>query len=80
LEEDCRIADIVIAPFAVSKRCRAARVIVDKRKLKHGGAHALYIDGLSIRTDTVTDARGQRPWTRRADTPAPRAGGKGSLL
>jgi competence protein ComEC len=53
---------------------------VDKRKLKHGGAHALYIDGLSIRTDTVTDARGQRPWTRRADTPAPRAGGKGSLL
>lgn len=26
LEEDCRIADILIAPFTVSKKCRAARV------------------------------------------------------
>ena len=64
LEEDCRIADIVIAPFTVPKTCRAARVIVDRRKLKDGGAHALYIEGLSIRTETVTDARVQRPWTR----------------
>ena len=39
------------------------------RKLKQGGAHALYIEGLSIRTETVTQARGQRPWTRKM-TPA----------
>jgi len=65
LEEDCRVADIVIARFTVSK-CRAARVIVDHRALKHGGAHALYIEGLSIRTETVTNARGNRPWTRGA--------------
>jgi len=64
LEEDCRSADIVIASFTVPKTCRAARVIVDRRALKHGGAHALYIEGLSIRTETVTDARGARPWTR----------------
>jgi competence protein ComEC len=77
LEEDCRTADIVIAPFAVSKRCRAARVIVDRRELKQGGAHALYIEGLSIRTHTVTDARGQRPWTRRrADAPSGDTGGR----
>lgn len=69
LEEDCRIADIVIAPFTVPKTCRAARVIVDRRKLKQGGAHALYIERLSIRTETVTQARGQRPWTRKT-TPA----------
>lgn len=73
LEEDCRVADIVIAPFTVSKRCRAARVIVDRRELKQGGAHALYIEGLSIRTETVTDARGQRPWTRGRD----KSSGKG---
>ena len=30
LEEDCRVADIVIASFTVGKRCRAARVIVDR--------------------------------------------------
>jgi competence protein ComEC len=64
LEEDCRIADIVIAPFTVGKKCRAARVIVDRRVLKAYGAHALFIEGLSIRTETVASARGNRPWTR----------------
>jgi competence protein ComEC len=63
LEEDCRIADIVIAPFTIGKKCRAARVIVDRRMLKAQGAHALYIEGLSIRTETVAAARGRRPWT-----------------
>jgi competence protein ComEC len=62
LEEDCRLADIVIAPFTVGPKCRAARVIVDRRMLKANGAHALYIDGLSIRTETVAAARGHRPW------------------
>ncbi len=62
LEEDCRLADIVIAPFTVNKTCRAARVIVDRRMLKEEGAHALYIEGLSIRTETVAAMRGRRPW------------------
>ena len=62
LEEDCRLADIVIAPFTIGKKCRAARVIVDRRMLKAEGAHALYIEGLSIRTETVASARGRRPW------------------
>jgi competence protein ComEC len=61
VEEDCRIAQIVIAPFSI-RRCRTARVIVDRRALKAHGAHALYIDGLSIRTETVAKARGNRPW------------------
>jgi len=63
LEEDCRVADIVIAPFTISRKCRAARVIVDRRALKAKGAHALYIEGLSIRTETVAAAGGQRPWS-----------------
>jgi competence protein ComEC len=67
LEEDCRTADIVIAPFTVGKRCRAARVIVDRRMLKARGAHALYIEGLSIRTETVAGHRGRRPWARHDD-------------
>jgi competence protein ComEC len=62
LEEDCRLADIVIAPFTIGKKCRAARVIVDRRVLKSEGAHALYIEGLSIRTETVAASRGHRPW------------------
>jgi competence protein ComEC len=62
LEEDCRKAQIVIAPFTVGKKCRAARVIVDRRLLRTEGAHALYIDGLSIRAESVASARGKRPW------------------
>ena len=56
------MADIVIAPFTISRKCRAARVIVDRRILKAKGAHALYFEGLSIRTETVAAARGRRPW------------------
>ena len=67
LEEDCRTADIVIAPFTIGKGCRAARVIVDRRLLKARGAHALYIEGLSIRTETVAGTRGARPWTRHSN-------------
>lgn len=67
LEDDCRMADIVIAPFTLSKACRAARVIVDRRVLQARGAHALYIEGLSIRTETVAAVRGNRPWTRQRD-------------
>ena len=67
LEEDCRLAHIVVAPFSVGKKCRAARVIVDRKMLRAHGAHALYIEGLSIRTETVAAARGNRPWTRRND-------------
>ena len=62
LAEDCRVADILVVPFTVGKRCRGARVIVDRRMLRAAGAHALYIEGLSIRTETVAEARGRRPW------------------
>ena len=62
VEDDCRIADIVIAPFTIGQRCRAARVIVDRRVLRTQGAHALYVEGLSIRTEKVAASRGNRPW------------------
>ncbi len=75
VEEDCRTADVVIAPFTVGQRCRAARVIVDRRVLRAQGAHALYVEGLSIRTETVAAARGHRPWVpdRTGARRAPRA-------
>lgn len=60
LEEDCRTADIVIAPFSVGKGCQAARVVVDRRALQADGAYALYIEGLSIRSESVAETRGRR--------------------
>jgi competence protein ComEC len=63
LEDDCRIADIVIAPFSVGKGCEAAvRVVIDRRALQAEGAHAIYIEGLSIRSESVAATRGRRPW------------------
>jgi len=63
LEEDCHIADIVIAPFSVGKGCEtAARVVIDRRALQAEGAHAIYIEGLSIRSESVAATRGRRPW------------------
>jgi hypothetical protein len=61
-----------VAPFTVSKACRAARIVVDRKMLKAHGAFALYLDGLSIRAETVAEARGRRPWVpeRPINTPA----------
>lgn len=67
LQEDCRLADIVITPFPLEEGCEAARIVVDGRALANSGAHALYIEGLSIRTETVVQMRGARPWARGAD-------------
>jgi len=52
----------VVAPFTIGKGCRAARVVVDRRLLWSEGAQALYVEGLSIRSESVAEARGRRPW------------------
>ena len=71
LEEDCRLADIVIAPFSVGKGCSTARVVVDRRALQAEGAHAIYIEGLSIRSESVAGTRGRRPWVPERALPKP---------
>ena len=71
LEEDCRIADIEIAPFNVSKGCSTARVVVDRRALQAEGAHAIYIEGLSNRSESVAETRGRRPWVPERAVPKP---------
>jgi competence protein ComEC len=49
-------------------------VTVDRIDLWADGAHALYLDGQSIRVETVAQSRGTRPWSRtvsRRRKPAP---------
>jgi competence protein ComEC len=43
VEEDCRAAAIVIAPFDVPTDC-AAGVVIGRRALALHGAHAVYVD------------------------------------
>ena len=64
LEEECARADIVVAQIPINRRCPKARVTVDRIDLWLDGAHALYLDGQSIRVETVAEMRGNRPWSR----------------
>ena len=64
LAEECARADIVVAQIPLLRPCPNARVTVDRMDLWADGAHALYLDGQSIRVETVAQSRGSRPWTR----------------
>ena len=62
LEEDCRIADIVIAPFSVGKGCEtAARVVIDRARAASRGRHRSIIEGLSIRSEALPRRVGGGP-------------------
>ncbi len=72
LRDDCGAAAIVILAFPKPARCRPAGLAVDTGDLAARGAHALTIENGKIRTETVADARGDRPWAARAaDTGRP---------
>ena len=64
LQEECATADIVIAQIPINRKCPNARVHIDRLDLWRWGAHALYLDGQSIRIETVAEGRGNRPWSR----------------
>ncbi|MDX2265698.1 MAG: ComEC/Rec2 family competence protein [Hyphomicrobiales bacterium] len=65
LADDCARVDVLIAPFAVTGPCPRPRIVIDRRALAEGGAHAVYDLGGAMRVDTVAGARGERPWSRR---------------
>lgn len=62
MDEDCRIADIVITKEALAKDTCAAAVVIDKAVLEAGGATALWL-GDTIIMRQVKPEQGNRPWT-----------------
>ena len=46
-------------------------MVVDRRALQAEGAHAIYIEGLSIRSESVAETRGRRPWVPERALPKP---------
>jgi len=62
LAEECSRADIVISRVPMNRKCPGARVHLDLFDMKREGAYALYLDGQSIRVQSVAAARGNRPW------------------
>ena len=71
LEEDCRIADIVIAPFSVGKGCEAAaRVVIDRRALQAEGAHAITSRGCRSGVKASPRRAGGGPGCQTARSPS----------
>ncbi|MEM8743677.1 MAG: ComEC/Rec2 family competence protein, partial [Pseudomonadota bacterium] len=63
LAEECARADIVISQLPIDRSCRKARATVDVIDVLERGAHALYLEGQTIKITNVAEQRGMRPWT-----------------
>ena len=64
LEDDCRIADLVLSAVPVRFNCPSARMVIDRFDLWRRGAVAVrWRDGL-ISVEGANDNRGNRPWSR----------------
>ena len=75
LEEDCRTADIVIAPFSVGKGCQAARVVVDRRcTASRWRLGALYRGAVDPERERGRDARAKALGAGSSARQAPGAG------
>ena len=69
LAEDCGRSDIVISQLLGSrinptKDCAGTTLFIGISNLRQDGAHAIYINGPDIRTHTVRQELGRRPWVR----------------
>ena len=62
LAEACGSADIVLATVDAQARCRGPRLVIDRRDAWKEGAHALWLDDLTVRRETANGRRGDRPW------------------
>jgi competence protein ComEC len=62
LRDDCTLATVLVLSFPKPKQCRPAGPAIDIDDLAAHGAHALSIGDGKVRIETVSDARGDRPW------------------
>ncbi|MFZ5671326.1 MAG: ComEC/Rec2 family competence protein [Pseudomonadota bacterium] len=72
----CAEADILVTGFPLRGRCRSVKLRIDRFSVWREGAHALYLDGDTVRVETARDLQGERPWVivpepRRKDTSRP---------
>ncbi len=64
LDDDCLIADVVLATVPLRRPCLSAAVTVDRFDLWRKGAHAVYFEDGTVRVESVASLRGDRPWVR----------------
>lgn len=60
--EDCGLVDLMISRIPLRRACQRPEKTVDRFDLWRNGAHAIWIDGDSIKIESVATTRGERPW------------------
>ena len=75
LDDDCRMADILVLNFPAPKGCAGPAAIFDFFRLRNEGTHAITFAGDSdLRVTTVAAKRGERPWAHRGTLGATHGG------
>lgn len=67
VQEECARADVVVSAVPIRRGCGGAALVVDRFALWRQGAHAIWLDGSTMRVETVGQDRGDRPWVARRD-------------
>jgi competence protein ComEC len=65
LDEDCRVADVVVSLVPVRRACPSAGTVIDRFDLWREGAHALWLTPETVEVVSVGETRGDRPWVVR---------------
>ena len=63
LEVDCARADLVLS-YPRIERCPNGPPLIGPEALRAGGGLALWLDAAGIRSLSVREVRGDRPWSR----------------
>ena len=64
LEDDCRVADLVLSAVLVTFNCPSAKLVIDRFDLWRRGAIAVRWRNGEINVVGANDDRGDRPWSR----------------
>lgn len=64
LEEECGREIVLVTPLYIDRpRCRGPTVLVDGKRLRRLGAHAISTRGGTLTVSTARSVHGPRPWT-----------------
>lgn len=61
--EDCRRAELVVTAVRLRRGCPGGAVVIDRDDLRRDGAVAVWATRNGLRTTSVGELRGSRPWT-----------------
>ena len=60
---DCSRADVILTAHYAPFPCKDSKIVIDKTRLRRGGAHTLSFDREGVIIRSVTGERGMRPWS-----------------